>query len=77
MRRMIFLALVAISGAAQAATPISGRWITDEGQDWRGRIYDPEVRKWTHSIVVSEAGGLNAQGCILFSCRAQQWKPAR
>ena len=27
MRTMIFLALVVISGVAQAATPISGRWI--------------------------------------------------
>ena len=49
---------------------------TDRGKDWRGRIYDPEAGKWYKSIVAREPGGLNAQGCILFICRAQHWKPA-
>lgn len=50
---------------------------TDQGKDWRGRIYDPEAGKWYKSIVAREAGGLKAEGCILFFCRAQHWKPAR
>ena len=134
MRLTILLLLLAISGAAQAAQPIGGRWITDDGKaivtiaqcgkvvcghitkilaptpkgppvdernpdpalrkrpilglevlsgftdqgkDWRGRIYDPEAGKWYKSIVKPEPGGLNAKGCILFFCKTQHWKPAR
>jgi uncharacterized protein (DUF2147 family) len=134
MRSMIFLPLIAVATAAQAAEPITGRWITDDGkavvtigqcgkvvcgritkvlaptpngppvdernsdptlrkrpiqglevlsgfidqgEDWRGRIYDPEAGRWYKSIVSRETGGLKAQGCILFFCRAQHWKPAR
>lgn len=133
MRPTIFLLIAALAGTAQAAEPITGRWITDDGKavvtiapcgkvvcgrittilaptpngppvdernpdhklrkrpvqglevlsgftdagkDWRGRIYDPEAGKWYKSIVSREAGGLKAQGCILFFCRAQHWKPA-
>lgn len=32
MRFMILLPLLAIAGAAQAAWPITGRWITDDGK---------------------------------------------
>lgn len=134
MRFMIFVPLIAIAGAARAAEPITGRWITDDGKaevtigqcskvvcghitkilaptpkgppldernanpalrkrpiqglevlsgftargkEWRGRIYDPEAGKWYKSIVSRELGGLTAQGCVLFFCRAQHWKPAR
>ena len=133
MRLLPFFLLVACAGAAQAAAPITGRWLTDDGKaivtiaqcgavvcgritrilaatpngppidsrnpdsslrrrpvqgievlsgftdqggDWRGRIYDPEAGKWYKSILVREPGGLKAQGCILFFCRAQHWKPA-
>lgn len=133
MRLTIFLAMIAMAGAAQAAEPIAGRWITDDGKaivtirqcgavtcghitrilaptpngppidernpdpklrtrpvlglevlsgftdrgkDWRGRIYDPEAGKWYKSIVSREPGGLKAEGCILFFCRAQHWTPA-
>ncbi len=134
MRSMIFLSLLAFAGAAQAAEPITGRWITDDGKalvtiakcgkvvcghitkilaptpkgppidernpdpklrhrpiqglevlrgftdqgdDWRGHIYDPEAGKWYKSIVSRETGGLKAQGCILFFCKTQHWKPAK
>lgn len=49
---------------------------TDHGKDWRGRIYDPEAGRWYKSIVAREPGGLRADGCILFICRSQHWKPA-
>ena len=134
MRYMIFLQLLVFAGAAQAAQPITGRWVTDDGkavvtigqcgkavcgrittilaptpngppvdernpdrslrnrpiqglevlsdftdrgEDWRGRIYDPEAGRWYKSIVSREPGGLKAQGCILFFCRAQHWKAVR
>lgn len=50
---------------------------TDAGRDWRGRIYDPEAGNWYKSIVAREPDGLKAQGCVLFFCRAQHWKPAK
>lgn len=48
----------------------------DKGDDWRGRIYDPESGKSYKSILTREPGGLKAQGCILFFCRTQHWKAA-
>ncbi|MCA1654145.1 MAG: DUF2147 domain-containing protein [Sphingomonadales bacterium] len=50
---------------------------SDQGKDWRGHIYDPEAGRWYKSILSREPGGLKAQGCILFFCRAQHWVPAR
>lgn len=49
----------------------------DQGNDWRGHIYDPEAGRWYKSILSREHGGLKAQGCILIFCRAQHWVPAR
>jgi len=49
----------------------------DNGDDWRGRIYDPESGKTYKSIVKREGGGLKVQGCIAFFCRTQRWTPAR
>ena len=49
---------------------------TDAGDDWRGRIYDPESGKSYKSVVVREPGGLKVQGCVLMFCRTQHWKPA-
>lgn len=133
MRLPFFLLGIALPVAAQAAAPITGRWITDDGKaivtiqqcgavvcgrisrilaptpngppvdmhnpdprlrgrpvqglevlsgftdngsEWRGRIYDPEAGKWYKSYVAREPGGLKAQGCILFFCRSQHWRPA-
>jgi uncharacterized protein (DUF2147 family) len=50
---------------------------SDQGNDWRGHIYDPEAGRWYKSILSREPGGLKAQGCILIFCRAQHWVPAR
>ena len=134
MRSIVLSALLTLAAGAQAAEPIAGRWVTDDGKaivtigrcgpvtcgritrilaptpdgppvdrnnpdprlrnrpvqglevlsgftdagnDWRGRIYDPEAGKWYKSIVAREPGGLKAQGCILVFCRSQHWKPAR
>ena len=133
MRKSLLLPLFLIGGVAQAAQPITGRWVTDNGKavvsierccpalcgrivrilapspngppvdernpdsklrhrliqglevlsgltdhgsEWRGRIYGPEAGKWYKSIIAREPGGFKAQGCILFFCRAQHWKPA-
>lgn len=50
---------------------------TAGGQDWRGRIYDPEAGKWYKSVIAREPGGLKVQGCVMMFCRSQHWKPAR
>lgn len=62
--------------------PIEGLTIltsfTDNGSDWRGRIYDPKSGKSYKSIVKREAdGNLKVQGCIAFLCRSQRWTPVR
>ncbi|MDT0575908.1 DUF2147 domain-containing protein [Croceicoccus sp. F390] len=49
---------------------------TDEGKDWRGRIYDPEGGKWYKSIVERDGNILKAKGCVLFVCRTQRWTSA-
>lgn len=62
--------------------PIEGLVIltgfTDQGDDWRGRIYDPKSGKTYKSILKREADGtLKVQGCIAFFCRTQRWTLAR
>ncbi|WP_245841858.1 DUF2147 domain-containing protein [Sphingomonas lenta] len=51
---------------------------TDQGKDWRGRIYDPRSGKSYKSILSRNPDGtLKVQGCIAFICRTQTWRPAR
>jgi uncharacterized protein (DUF2147 family) len=51
---------------------------TDQGADWRGRIYSPKEGKTYKSIVGRESDGrLKVQGCILFVCKTQHWRQAR
>ena len=49
---------------------------TDNGKDWRGRIYDPESGKTYKSIVSRDGAGLKVQGCVMMFCRTQRWKAA-
>ena len=50
---------------------------TDQGKDWRGRIYDPRSGKSYKSILSRNADGtLKVQGCIAFLCRTQVWRRA-
>ncbi|MBY9063238.1 DUF2147 domain-containing protein [Sphingomonas yunnanensis] len=70
------------SDAALRSRPILGLPIlsgfTDEGKDWRGKIYDPRNGKTYKSIVARNADGtLNVKGCIAFFCQTQVWKPAK
>jgi uncharacterized protein (DUF2147 family) len=70
------------SDAALRSRPILGVPIlsgfTDEGKDWRGKIYDPRNGKTYKSIVARNADGtLNVKGCIAFFCQTQVWKPAK
>lgn len=60
----------------EGLTVLSG--FTDQGDDWRGRIYDPKSGKTYKSIVKREANGtLKVQGCIAFFCRTQRWTAVR
>ncbi|MBD8677635.1 DUF2147 domain-containing protein [Sphingomonas sp. CFBP 13720] len=61
--------------------PIAGLPIltafTDQGSDWRGRIYDPRRGKTYKSIVSRQPDGtLKVQGCIAVFCQTQVWRRA-
>lgn len=67
--------------AALRSRPILGLAVlsgfTDQGKDWRGRIYDPRSGRSYKSIVSRNADGtLKVQGCVAFLCRTQVWRPA-
>lgn len=50
---------------------------TRSGDEWRGRIYNPEEGK-TYRSILKRAGAnrLAVKGCIAFFCRTQSWKRA-
>ena len=51
---------------------------TDDGDDWRGRIYDPRNGKSYKSIVARAPDGtLKVKGCIAFLCQTQVRRPAK
>ncbi len=51
---------------------------TDQGKDWRGRIYDPRSGKSYKSILTRNGDGtLKVQGCVAFLCQTQVWRPVR
>ena len=51
---------------------------TDEGADWRGRIYDPKSGKTYRSILRRiDANTLQVKGCLGPFCQTQTWKRAR
>ncbi|PZQ60109.1 MAG: DUF2147 domain-containing protein [Sphingomonas taxi] len=51
---------------------------SDNGKDWRGKIYDPRNGKTYKSIVAKNPDGtLNVKGCIAFFCQSQVWHPAK
>lgn len=62
--------------------PIEGLTILsgfkDAGNDWRGRIYNPEEGKDYRSIVRRLGdGSLEVKGCWGIFCQTQHWKAAR
>lgn len=50
---------------------------SEDGDAWRGRIYNPEDGRSYKSIVRREGDALKVKGCIVFFCRTQIWRPAR
>ncbi|MEZ5708233.1 MAG: DUF2147 domain-containing protein [Blastomonas sp.] len=47
---------------------------TEDGDKWRGQIYDPESGKSYRSVVTLGKGGtLKVQGCIGPFCQTQVW----
>lgn len=49
-----------------------------DGNEWRGRIYDPKSGKTYRSIVYKgKSGNLVVKGCVGPFCQAQAWKAAR
>jgi uncharacterized protein (DUF2147 family) len=52
--------------------------LSDNGSDWRGKIYDPKSGKSYKSIITPKPDGtLLVQGCISFICKSFVWTPAR
>jgi len=50
----------------------------EDGESWRGRIYDPRSGRTYRSVVSRNADGtLRVQGCVAVICRTQTWRPAR
>ena len=49
---------------------------SENGDEWRGRIYNPEDGRSYKSIVRREGDALKVKGCIAFFCRTQTWRPA-
>lgn len=50
----------------------------EDGDAWRGRIYDPRSGRTYRSVVRRNPDGtLRVQGCIAVICRTQTWRAAR
>ena len=50
---------------------------SEDGDEWRGKIYDPEAGKNYRSVVYKGASGnLVVKGCIGPFCQSQSWSPA-
>lgn len=56
--------------------PILSGFVAD-GNQWRGKVYDPEGGK-TYRSVVQPVGAnrLKVEGCVLFFCRGETWTRA-
>ena len=51
---------------------------SEDGDVWRGRIYDPKVGKDYRSVVSrTSATRLEVQGCLGPFCQTQNWRRAR
>jgi uncharacterized protein (DUF2147 family) len=49
-----------------------------DGNEWKGKIYDPKSGKTYRSVVYKgKSGNLVVKGCIGPFCQAQTWTPAR
>ena len=52
--------------------------LTDDGDEWRGRIYDPRNGKSYRSVVTRlSANHLEVKGCLGPFCQTQVWTRAR
>lgn len=50
----------------------------DAGSLWKGNIYDPESGKtYSSKLTRNPDGTLKVQGCIMFFCKTQTWRPAK
>lgn len=51
---------------------------TEDGDEWRGQIYDPKSGKTYRSVIRRvNASTLEVKGCIGPFCQSQTWKRAR
>ncbi|WP_184004414.1 DUF2147 domain-containing protein [Stakelama sediminis] len=61
--------------------PLEGLMIltgfSEDGDEWKGRIYSPEEGKTYRSILERDGqNGLKVKGCIAFFCKTQHWTAA-
>lgn len=51
---------------------------TDEGDEWRGRIYDPQKGKsYRSTLRLNPDGTLRVRGCVALFCKTLTWTRAR
>ena len=50
---------------------------TRDGDQWRGRIYDPKSGKSYRSVLERNGNTLVVKGCIGPFCQAQKWRQVR
>ena len=56
--------------------PILTEFVAD-GNEWRGRIYDPRAGKtYRSTLAIGPGGVLRVKGCIAFFCQTQEWRRA-
>ncbi len=50
----------------------------EDGDSWRGKIYDPEHGKTYRSVMTrGSANTIKVKGCIVFFCKTQTWTRAK
>ena len=66
---------------ALRARPLQGLTILSgfgaDGDQWTGRIYDPQSGKTYRSVLERDGAKLKVKGCIAFFCKTQTWTRAR
>lgn len=56
-------------------TILSG--FTQQGEEWRGQIYDPKSGRTYRSVLKASGNALEVKGCVAVFCRSQNWTRAR
>ncbi len=76
-RQRTFAILTRPSAPSRSSGSLFCPVFTVDGDDWRGKIYDPRKDKTYQSILMCQLNGtLKVQGCTAFFCQTQVWTRA-